>query len=108
LKREQARNDIASSLEGFDAVLTPTTPITAIPVEDVDENAVPLARFTRFVNYLGLCALSLPAGLDGDGMPISVQLIGRPDSESRLLNIGFACEKARGAFPLPDLAGFES
>jgi aspartyl-tRNA(Asn)/glutamyl-tRNA(Gln) amidotransferase subunit A len=46
-----------------------------------------LSRFTRFVNYLGLPALAVPAGFDGDGLPVGLQLIGRPGSEASLLQV---------------------
>jgi aspartyl-tRNA(Asn)/glutamyl-tRNA(Gln) amidotransferase subunit A len=52
-----------------------------------------LSRFTRFVNYLGLPALAVPAGFDSDGMPVGLQLIGRPGSESALLQIAIRLQE---------------
>ncbi len=93
-------------MEHLDAVLTPTTPSRAIPVHEVDERRLPLSRFTRAVNYLGLCALAVPSGLGRDGLPHSVQFVGKPDSEARLLEIGLTFEQLRGDFPSPDISGF--
>jgi aspartyl-tRNA(Asn)/glutamyl-tRNA(Gln) amidotransferase subunit A len=52
-----------------------------------------------------LCALAVPCGLDSNGLPLSVQFVGGPGSESALINIGIAYEQARGLFPAPDLSG---
>ena len=57
----------ADWMRGRDALLTPTLPITATPLVDVDEATAPLATFTRVANYLGACALSLPAGFSAAG-----------------------------------------
>ena len=61
----------------------------------------PLSRYTRPINYLGLCALAVPCGFDSNGLPISVQFVGGPGSEAALINIGTAYEQARGPFPAP-------
>jgi len=53
-----------------------------------------LTRFTRWVNYLGLPALSLPCGLTPARMPVGFQLIGRPFSELALFRIGHAYQQA--------------
>jgi aspartyl-tRNA(Asn)/glutamyl-tRNA(Gln) amidotransferase subunit A len=95
---------ILEALGPLDAVLTPTTPIPAPPLAAIDEQALPLSRFTRGVNYLGLCALAIPAGLTAAGLPVSIQLIGRPGMEMTLLAIGGAFEDRRGPFPEPDLS----
>lgn len=52
-----------------------------------------LSRFTRFVNYFGLPALAVPAGFDESGMPIGLQLIGRPGSEQLLLRIAIRLQE---------------
>jgi aspartyl-tRNA(Asn)/glutamyl-tRNA(Gln) amidotransferase subunit A len=77
-------------MRGRDALLTPTLPITAVPVADVDEAKSPLATFTRAVNYFGACGLSLPAGFSASGLPIGMQLIGRPFADATLIRLGRA------------------
>jgi len=88
MRRAQAT--FATWMHGRDALLTPTLPITALPVADVDEATAPLAMFTRAVNYLGCCGLSLPAGFSAAGLPIGVQLVGAPFAEPTLVRIGRA------------------
>jgi aspartyl-tRNA(Asn)/glutamyl-tRNA(Gln) amidotransferase subunit A len=77
-----------------DALLTPTVPMPACPVDAVDESVTPLASFTRAGNYLNTCALSLPAGLSDGGLPVGVQLLARPGSDAALLRIGSAFQQA--------------
>jgi aspartyl-tRNA(Asn)/glutamyl-tRNA(Gln) amidotransferase subunit A len=79
-------------MQGCDALLTPTLPITALPLVDVDEATSPLATFTRAVNYFGACGLSLPAGLSADGLPIGMQLVGAPLADTQLLRLGHALQ----------------
>ncbi len=59
-------------------------PGTAIP-RSIEAAFTASARHTRYANYLGLPALSVPAGFGPNGMPLAFQLIGRPFSESLLL-----------------------
>ena len=87
-------------------MLTPTTPICAIPVAEVDEGALPHSRFTRAVNYLGLCALAMPAGLTPAGLPASLQIIGKPFAEATVLRIGWAYEQAVAPLSWPDRAAW--
>ncbi|MEO8305972.1 MAG: amidase [Betaproteobacteria bacterium] len=84
----------AEWMRGRDALLTPTLPITATPIDAVDESTTTLATWTRAANYLGACALSLPAGFSSDELPVGVQLIGAPFAEATLVRIGRAYQKA--------------
>lgn len=99
----ESQERVSGLLGDVDALLTPTVPMTAIPVADVQEDLLPLNRYTRAVNYLGLCALTVPAGLNPAGLPLGVQLIGLPDTERRLLFIGQLLEDGLGRLPPPDL-----
>ena len=74
--------------------LTPTLPITATPLADVDEATTPLATWTRSANYVGACALSLPAGFSAEGLPIGVQLTGAAFADATLVRIGRAFQQA--------------
>lgn len=56
-------------------------------------------------NLLGLPALAIPVGFDENGMPLSVQAIGKPWHEEMLLEFGMRIERARGRFPLASLTG---
>jgi Asp-tRNA(Asn)/Glu-tRNA(Gln) amidotransferase A subunit family amidase len=55
-------------------------------------------------NLLGLPALVIPFGMSGNGLPIGIQLVGRPYEEELLLEIAIKMEEARGPFPAPPLA----
>jgi aspartyl-tRNA(Asn)/glutamyl-tRNA(Gln) amidotransferase subunit A len=88
--RQLAIAAFADWARGRDALLTPTLPIAATPLADVDEATAPLATFTRVANYLGACALSLPAGLSADGLPVGVQLLGGAFTDAVIVRIGRA------------------
>lgn len=93
----------SASMMGFDAVLTPTMTTTAPRVEDADQ-AVSPAHFTRHVNYLEMCGLSVPTGLAPDGMPTSLQVVARGHDEAMALRVGAALESALPRLDYPDLA----
>ncbi len=85
---------------GVDAILTPATPSAAFGIGEM-AGADPVQMylndvFTVTVNLAGLPALAVPAGLDGTGLPLGLQLIGRPWEEGGLLNTGLAIERAAG------------
>ena len=85
---------------GVDSILTPSTPSAAFGLgEMVDADPVQMYLFDVFtvtVNLAGLPGISVPAGLDSKGLPLGLQLIGRPWEEGDLLNTAFALEKAMG------------
>jgi Asp-tRNA(Asn)/Glu-tRNA(Gln) amidotransferase A subunit family amidase len=60
-------------------------------------------RFCQWLNLAGFPGLSLPFGKSQEGLPINVQLIGRPDEEELLLAVGESLEQARGAWLPPEL-----
>ncbi len=92
-EREAAKRAFAEALAGVDALLTPTTQRAAIPLEAVDQKSTP-AHFTRFVNFLDLCALSLPNGFTTSGLPSALQIVCRGEEEALALKIGWAYEEA--------------
>ena len=92
-ERETAKREFAMRIERVDAVLTPSTMTPAIPVATVDQTTTP-ALSTRWVNYLDLCALALPNGMTGGGLPTSLQIACRSGDEAMALRIGWALENA--------------
>ena len=92
--RKRVMGEFAHWMRDRDALLTPTLPITATPLDDVDEATTPLATWTRSANYVGACALSLPAGFSVEGLPIGVQVTGAAFGDAMLLRIGRAFQRA--------------
>ena len=81
----------------LDALLTPTTPTTAFPMKDVYGDSVLMQyadQLTVPANHAGVPGISFPGGLDSDGLPIGVQLLGPDFSEGDLLQLTHAYEKA--------------
>ena len=91
--------------EGVDAILTPATPSAAFGLgEMADADPVQMYLndvFTVTVNLAGLPGVALPAGLDKQGLPLGLQLIGRPWEEGDLLNTAYALEGAAGFVAKP-------
>ena len=92
--------------DGVDAILTPATPSAAFGLGDMS-NADPIEMylndiFTVTVNLAGLPGIAVPVGLDRQGLPLGLQLIGRPWDEAGLLNHAHVLEKAAGFVAKPD------
>ncbi|HDR28818.1 Asp-tRNA(Asn)/Glu-tRNA(Gln) amidotransferase subunit GatA [Rhodovulum sp.] len=91
--------------QGVDAILTPATPSAAFGLGEM-QDADPVEMylndvFTVTVNLAGLPGISVPAGLDAQGLPLGLQLIGRPWEEGELLNTAQVLEDAAGFVSRP-------
>lgn len=92
-EREALKVRFAEAFAQVDAFLTPTTMTTALALDEVDQTTAP-AHFTRFANFLDLCALAVPNGIAGDGLPTSLQIVCRAYDEATALKIGWAYQDA--------------
>ena len=86
--------------DGIDQILTPATPSAAFGLGEM-KDADPIKMylndvFTVTVNLAGLPGVSVPAGLDHQGLPLGLQLIGQPWGEADMLNTAYALEQASG------------
>jgi len=108
LKAQKVRTLIKRDFEtvfdkGVDAILTPATPSAAFGIADQDMAADPVKMylndiFTVTVNMAGLPGIAVPAGLDLQGLPLGLQLIGKPFDEETLFRTGHVLEQAAGKF----------
>ena len=106
VKAQQVRTLIKRDFEnafnaGVDAILTPATPSAAFGVGDEDMKADPVKMylndvFTVTVNMAGLPGIAVPAGKDGQGLPLGLQLIGRPFDEETLFAAARVIERSAG------------
>jgi aspartyl-tRNA(Asn)/glutamyl-tRNA(Gln) amidotransferase subunit A len=93
-ERHRTAAAFAAWMRERDLLLTPMLPIVAAPVAAADETTFPLATFSRAVNYVAACAVSLPAGFSGGGLPIGMQLVGAPFADALLVRAGRAFQLA--------------
>jgi aspartyl-tRNA(Asn)/glutamyl-tRNA(Gln) amidotransferase subunit A len=88
---------------GVDAILTPATPSSAFAIGDKEMNADPVKMylndvFTVTVNMAGLPGMAVPAGISENGLPLGLQLIGKPFEEETLFQAAHVIEQAAGRF----------
>jgi Asp-tRNA(Asn)/Glu-tRNA(Gln) amidotransferase A subunit family amidase len=94
-EREAYRATMLGAIERFDVLLSPTLAFVAPPA-DIDEIATrgDFVRFTFPFNALGWPALALPCGAAEDGLPASVQIVGRPGADALVLGVAKVLERA--------------
>ena len=108
--REPLLRDFCESIFSDCDVLAMPVSMPAAPVyapqnelqsEAIDRAFSQLATMTRFANYLGIPALSIPTGIDENGLPGAIQFIGRPFDESAILRVATSFEQLRGPIDYP-------
>ena len=100
--RRLMRRDFSRLWDGVDCLFTPCAPIgapkigqTTVSIAGRDEDVrLASTRMVRAINLLGLPALSMPCGFDAEGMPLGLQIIGKPFDEAGILRAGAALEDA--------------
>lgn len=116
LRGDILKEVLATTFETADVLLAPALPRAVPTIEESDLAANPgfldmvsvFAHCTRPFNFLGLPALSLPAGRTANGLPAAIQLAGRPFAEAAVLRVARAYERETGCTDArPDLAGVE-
>jgi aspartyl-tRNA(Asn)/glutamyl-tRNA(Gln) amidotransferase subunit A len=104
--RALIRRDFEQAWEQCDAILTPATPSAAFGMDEKHEDPVTMYLndvFTVTANLAGLPGLAVPAGLDAQGLPLGLQVIGRAFDEETVFAVGGALERAAGFTALPGL-----
>jgi aspartyl-tRNA(Asn)/glutamyl-tRNA(Gln) amidotransferase subunit A len=95
--RTLIRRDFLQAFNEVDVILTPVAPTPAFRIGEKTEDPLQMYLsdiFTIPVNLAGTCAMSLPCGFSGEGLPVGLQLIGKPFGEETILRAGHAFEQA--------------
>ncbi len=95
--RRLIAEDFRQAFETCDVILGPTSPTTAFKLGEKSDDPVAMYLsdiYTISVNLAGLPGMSIPAGFDGKGLPVGLQLIGRYFGEEKLLNVAHQYQQA--------------
>jgi aspartyl-tRNA(Asn)/glutamyl-tRNA(Gln) amidotransferase subunit A len=90
-------NDFKTAYEKVDAILTPTAPSEAFAIGDNQDDPVAMYLndvFTVPASLAGLPGMSIPAGVSVNGLPLGLQILGKPFDEQTVFNVGAALEQA--------------
>ena len=91
-KRARLMHRAKQTMCDVDTLICPTMLTVAPRIADVD--IAPVRLTTRLVNFLGLCAISVPCGWSSTGLPMGLQVIGKPFDECAILRLAYAYEQA--------------
>jgi aspartyl-tRNA(Asn)/glutamyl-tRNA(Gln) amidotransferase subunit A len=93
---ESDREAVANRHFGhIDLLLLPTAPNTTPPIMEAENNPLALsAEYTMFANYFGLPAISVPCGFDRRGLPLGLQIVGRPWDDQSVLQVAHRFQSA--------------
>ena len=94
--RQLIKKDFDDAYKIVDAILTPSTPSSAFKIGEKSDDPVSMYLndiFTVPINLAGLPGISIPAGLDKNGYPLGLQIIGKPFDEQTILNIAYSMEE---------------
>jgi aspartyl-tRNA(Asn)/glutamyl-tRNA(Gln) amidotransferase subunit A len=101
LKAQKVRtlimHDFIRALENVDAILTPVAPTAAFKIGEKINDPLQMYLsdiFTIPVNLAGTCGMSVPAGFSSEGLPIGLQLVGRPFGEETIIRAAYTFEQA--------------
>ncbi len=77
----------------YDALIFPTTSFPTMDGASYQESGILYSELTRAANAFGLCAISVPGGFTSDGLPVGLQIVGRPFAEATTLEIAYGYEQ---------------
>jgi aspartyl-tRNA(Asn)/glutamyl-tRNA(Gln) amidotransferase subunit A len=103
--RTLIRKDFEDAFDKCDIIVTPVSPTTAFKIGEKAEDPLQMYLsdiFTIPVNLAGLPGMSVPCGFDRSGLPVGLQIIGRPLDEARMLQAAFALEQGIKVKTVPD------
>jgi aspartyl-tRNA(Asn)/glutamyl-tRNA(Gln) amidotransferase subunit A len=95
--RRLIKKDFDEAFKSCDVIVAPTAPTTAFKIGEKTEDPLQMYLsdiFTNSLNLAGLPGLSMPCGFDSKGLPIGLQIIGKPLDEATILRVAYAYEQA--------------
>jgi len=104
--RRLIADDFKKAYEQCDVLLTPATPSPAFAIGENEDDPIKMYLndvFTVTVNLAGLPGMSVPCGLSADGLPLGLQIIGKPWDEATVLRTGHVIERAANFTAKPQL-----